>query len=71
MDRDHVLEAEAEALDGTGAEVLGHDVEAGGQLQHEVAAGRLFEVDDDRALGEIVAQERGADRASRRVRQCG
>ena len=60
----HVLVAESEALDGTGAEVLGHDVEARRQLQHEIAPGRLLEVDDDGALREVVAQEGGADGAA-------
>ena len=70
MRRRDFFVAEAESLNGTGAEVLGHHVEARRQLQHEVAAGRLFEVDDDRALGEVVAEEGGADRASRGVRHC-
>ena len=58
-----VVVAEAEALDGAGAEVLGHDVEARRQPQHEVAPGRLLEVDDDGALGQVVAQEGGPDGA--------
>ena len=59
----HVLVAQAESFDGAGAEVLGHDVEARRQPQDEVAPGRLLEVDDDGALGEVVAQEGGADGA--------
>ena len=57
----NVFVAEAEPLDRSGAEVLGHHVEAWCQLQHQVAAGRLLQVDDDGALGQVVAQEGGAD----------
>ena len=64
MDRGYVLVAQAESLNGAGTEVLGHDVEARCQLQDEVASGRLLEVDDDGALGEVVAQEGGADGTS-------
>ena len=62
--RRHVVVAQPEALDGAGAEVLGDDVEARRQSQHEVASGRLFEVDDDRPLGQVVAEERRTDGAS-------
>ena len=62
-----VVVAEAEALDGAGAEVLGHDVEARGQPQHQIAPDRLLEVDDDRVLGQVVAQKGGPDSAAVRV----
>ena len=66
-----VLVAQTEALNGTGAKVLGHDVEARRQPQHEVAPGRLLEVDDDGALGQVVAQEGGAHGAPVGVGQRG
>ena len=59
----HVVVGQAEPLGRAGAEVLGHHVEARRQAQHEVAPGRLLEVDDDRALREVVAQEGRADAA--------
>ena len=39
----------------------------GREPQHEVAAGRRLEVDGDRPLAEVVAQEGGADAAALRV----
>ncbi len=59
-----VVVAEAQAVERAGLEVLGEHVEVRRQAQHEVAAGGGLEVDGDAALAEVVAQERGADRAA-------
>ena len=55
---------QAQPLRRPGPEVLGHDVEARGQREHQVAAAGVLQVDDDGALVEVVAQEGGADRPS-------
>ena len=64
MHRSDVVVGQAEALGRTGAEVLGHDVEARRQTQHQVVPLRLLEVDHDGALGEVVAHEGRADAAA-------
>ncbi len=64
MGHDHVVVGQPQPLRRAGAEVLGHDVEARRQSEHEVAPGRRLQVDDDRALRQVVAHEGGADRAT-------
>jgi len=67
------LEGDGRGEDGdagpaAGLEVLGHDVEAGGQLQDQLSAVGGLEVDADAALGQVVAQERRADLPSLGIR---
>ena len=51
--------AQAHAVQRAGLEVLGHHVEPGGQVQDHLAALGVLEVHADRALVQVVAQERG------------
>ena len=53
--------AEPELGHRAGLRVLGDHVEPRREPQHEVAPGRGLEVDGDRPLAEVVAQEGGAD----------
>ena len=61
MGGDHVVVGQLEPLGHAGAEVLGDDVETGGQAQHEVPARRCLQVDDDGALRQVVAHEGRTD----------
>ena len=55
-------------VEGARLEVLGDDVEARREAQHEVAPGGRLEVDADAALAQVVAQERRADAPPLRIR---
>jgi hypothetical protein len=66
--------AEAQPVHRARLEVLADDVEPPGQLDEQLAPARVLEVDADRALVEVVAEERRADRPAVRVghgRLCG
>ena len=64
MDGDDVAVAEPHAIHGTCLEVLGKDVEAGRQVEHELTSLGLFEVNAHASLVEVVAEKRGANGAS-------
>jgi hypothetical protein len=55
--------AQAEAIEGAGLGVLGHHVELRGEVEDELATLGSLEVDADRALVEVVAQEGRTHRA--------
>ena len=65
-----VVVAKSHAGQGSALEVFGDDIEAGSQRQDQVAARRVLEVDTDRLLREVVAQEGGANIATLRVFHC-
>jgi hypothetical protein len=67
MDGGDVVVPEPQAGHGPGSRVLRDHVEAGGELEHQVAALRGLEVHAHAALAEVVAEERGAHLAPRRV----
>ena len=59
--------AEPETVHRSGLEVLAHDIETAGQLDEELLAPRVLEVDADRALVEVVAQEGRPDAPAVRI----
>ena len=61
--RGDVVVAEAEPADRTRFGVLGDHVEVGREIEHQLPAARVLQVDADAALVEVVAQEGGADPA--------
>ena len=58
IDRRDVIVADAESLDHAGAEVLHEDIGCPGDLQQQVAAAGLLEVDGNRALVAVDVEER-------------
>ena len=61
--REHLV-AESEPVHRARLEVLADHVEASGQLDEQLAAPRVLQVDSDRCLVEVVAQEGRAHRAT-------
>ncbi len=71
MHRPDGLVPDAQAIGGTGPEVLAHDVEAGCHPQEQLDTLRVLQVDADAALVQVVAKEGGAHLATIGVRHEG